>query len=334
MPRPAARALLCLLLLAACAPPAPSPAGGDLPTGLGPSAPEPSSTPDPDIPRTAVLDEFEGVVETRPGPEADFKTATRGETLPPNTEVRTGPDGKARVKLDPEGTSIRLGPNTWLAVSDLSPSAADARTRLELLFGKVWVVLNGGSLEVDTRGGLATVRGSMLSVDYAPDSGSLTVTCLEGQCSLANDFGVTELVAGQAAEIPAPGQPPGPPRPISPEELEEWRREVPESAPAFESPPSGQPGGGPEDTTFTEPVRYSFTNLCWGVWHWEFDGPVSVQIDVAPDTTESGELPPGVYRVRDWDDSGFDSGWYETVGGSVLDVTHDCGDPPSTPPGP
>ncbi|MBI3160517.1 MAG: FecR domain-containing protein [Chloroflexi bacterium] len=335
MLRTSAPLLLVLALLAACAPLSSTPALDSESQSAGQVFPpvESSPTPDPAIPRSAVLDEAEGAVESRFSPDDDFKAAARGAALPPNSELRTGEDGKAKIKLEPEGTSIRLGPNSHLSLVDLSPSAADARTDLELFFGQIWVVLYGGNLEINTASGLATVRGSMLSVDYSPDSGSLTVTCLEGACSLANDLGVTELVAGQASEVPAPGQPPSPPRPISPEELEEWQREVPESAPAFAPPVPGQPGGGP-DTSLIEPVRYSFTNLCWGVWHWEFEGPVNVQIDVAPDTTESGELPPGVYRVRDWDDSGFDSGWYETVGGSTLDVTHDCGDPPSAPPGP
>ncbi|TAK14080.1 MAG: hypothetical protein EPO32_03180 [Anaerolineae bacterium] len=343
MPRILSTIVIFAILLSACA----TPPGADATEPASPidssvlQPAELTATPDPAILRTAALDELEGVVETRSTETDSFKSAVRGDLLAPNAEVRTGEDGKARVKLDPEGTSIRLGPNSHLRLETLSPSAADAQTRLELFIGQVWVVLNGGSLDVDTASGLATVRGSMMSVGFDPILGDMTITCLEGLCSVGNAFGVTDLIAGQATNIPGAGQPPNPSRPMSPDELDQWRLEVPESGPAFEAlsaepaapVPFYQPGGGP-DAASTQPVTYTFNNLCYAVWHWEFEGPVNSQIDVAPDSTESGELPPGVYQVHDWDDSGFDNGWYEVVGGSNLDVTHDCPDPQSAPSGP
>ncbi len=343
-------ALLALtLVLAACGAPL-APANVPAPVATFTPAP-PTATPDPTIPRLITLEETEGTVETRLTAEEEFKIATRGAELPPKAEVRTGADGKSLLKITPEGTALRLGPNSHLAIQDLTPSAADAQTRLQLFLGKIYIVLNGGSLDVDTPSGLATVRGSMMSLTYDPDLGDLTVTCLEGHCRVGNEFGETDLFAGEATNVPGAGQPPNPPRPISPEELDEWKQEVPESQRAFDA--LAQPPGPPQvasqlapgqplpdvqppgqDALYNEPVTYSLTNLCWGVWHWEFRGPVDVNIDVAPDTTETGELPPGIYEVRDWDDSGFDNGWYETGGGTNLIITHDCPDPQSAPPGP
>jgi hypothetical protein len=67
-------------------------------------------------------------------------------------------------------------------------------------------------------------------VDYSPDTGQMTTTCLEGQCALTGTTGqTTELIGGQQAEIPAPGQDPTPPQPITPQELAGWSQEVPEA---------------------------------------------------------------------------------------------------------
>ena len=195
----------------------------------------------------------------------------------------------------------------------------------------MWVILNGGNLEIETDTGLATVQGSMMSVAYDPDTGDMTVACLEGRCTLGNDRGIVDLVGGQASEIPGRDAAPNPPRPIRDEELREWRAEMPESA----HPPQDRPeddGALPPDGAFNEPITYVLTNECWAAWHWTFEGEGSYSVDVPPGETVRGEIPPGIYKVHDWADDGFDNGTYEVVGGTHLDPTYHCldreGDPP------
>jgi hypothetical protein len=74
---------------------------------------------------------------------------------------------------------------------------------------------------------VAAVRGSMLGVSYEPKTGNMTATCLEGHCSLQNNAGIVELVAGQAADIRA-GIISREPRPITDAELLNWFEFTPE----------------------------------------------------------------------------------------------------------
>ena len=87
--------------------------------------------------------------------------------------------------------------------------------------GKVWIILNGGTLEIETPSGLAAVRGSYMSVEYYPNSNGLTMTCLEGHCSLQNEMGKMDMIAGEACDIEAPGEPPHG-RMMNNTEMDEW----------------------------------------------------------------------------------------------------------------
>jgi hypothetical protein len=83
------------------------------------------------------------------------------------------------------------------------------------------VILGGGSAEVDTPSGLATVRGSYLSVSVNPDTGEVYVTCLEGNCGLSNAAGSVELVAGQTAVITNADLPPNVGE-MTVEDIQQW----------------------------------------------------------------------------------------------------------------
>lgn len=143
--------------------------------------------------------------------------------------VRTGLESKVRLDFT-EGTIVRLGASSEFAVTEMSASSADPFTRLSLFAGQLWVILNGGQLEVETPVGVAAVRGSYLGVLYDPGTQRLTVTCLEGQCSLADTNGVrVDLVNGQMSEIAGPGQPPASPQPLSQAQVAEWAAASPEA---------------------------------------------------------------------------------------------------------
>jgi hypothetical protein len=191
----------------------------------------------------------------------------------------------------------------------------------------------------------------MMSVGFDADSGVMVVTCLEGHCRLSNGLGTTTMLGGDAAEILAVNQPPTQPRPLSPEEIRLWEEEMPEAKNFLDNapPPPSDPGGKPEwpgepppegpehpDVApgMSGPLKYSFTNNCVYTWHWLFVGPVTEQLDIVQGESVSGELPPGVYSVTDWDDHGFVNGPYEVPGGGLLEATRDCPDPNDTNPPP
>ena len=161
----------------------------------------PTASPVPTPSRTAAISLVEPLVESRASASVDFSAAAPGVMLPVGGEARTGEAGRARLDLAPDGTIIRLAPNTYFTVSKLEEESGSPFTELELFFGQIYIILSGGELSVQTPSGLASVRGSMMGVSYDPNTKSMTVTCLEGHCSLRNDKGIIELVAGQAADI-------------------------------------------------------------------------------------------------------------------------------------
>lgn len=206
--------VLLLVALVACTPGAASLAStaNIPPTNVDTETPTPklntpsptdtaTASPVPTPSRIASISLVEPLVEARASASIDFSAAAPGVTLPVGGEARTGEAGRTRLDLAPGGTIIRLAPNTHFTVSKLGEESGNPFTKLELFFGQLYIILSGGQLDVQTPSGVASVRGSMMSVSYDPDENIMTVTCLEGHCSLRTENGIIELVAGQAADI-------------------------------------------------------------------------------------------------------------------------------------
>ena len=342
------------LILSACGPSAPAASApsqvaaappGQTATASGIAAPNPASaTPVPS--RRATLSELLNEVLARASQATGLTPAAEGEVLGPGGQVRTGEDSKARIDLT-EGTIVRLAPMSEFTVSELNPDAANPFTHLSLALGKLWVILSGGSLEVETPMGVATVRGSYLGVDFYPEYKVLVVTCLEGNCELKNDLGTTLLASGQAASINGEGQPPSSVRPMTDTEIQQWTDENPEAVPVAPTrapvvdvtaeaatkgtplPPSGS--GFPR----TQPLSYDIRNVCTteGIGHATFIGTVTVQVDVPPGEQRSGQLPPSLYALIVALDSGATFGPFPADSDAGPVIFSICGDNASTPGG-
>ena len=110
-------ALTLLLFLISCAtaeatPPAATEAGAP----LADSTPVPASPSDSGgattASRTAVFSSTENLVEARASESESYAPATPGQTIAVGGQVRTGEDGRARLDLLPDGTIVRLAPNS------------------------------------------------------------------------------------------------------------------------------------------------------------------------------------------------------------------------------
>ncbi len=228
--------LLTLILLLTSCGPAPLPASTkaaaategptSTPTPV-PATPLPTASPAPTSNRSAAFTELENTVEARPSASDEYAPASVGLTLFAGGAARTGDDGRARLDLSPDGTIIRLAPNTIFTLSELKEENSGPFTILKLLIGQIYIILSGGELQVETPSGVAAVRGSMIGVSYDPKTGAMTATCLEGHCSLRNSEGIVELVAGQAADI-RDGILSREPRSITDVELLDWFEFTPE----------------------------------------------------------------------------------------------------------
>ncbi len=207
------------LLLAGCG-------GGE---GGTPSTPAPTAQP-----LTALLSELQGLVEIRNPEQAGYSQATAEMTLQVDGQVRTGDDGRVRLDLS-TGSIIRVAPTTSFTLVTNEPVEGGLFTRIQLFMGRIWIALQGGSMDVETPSGLASVRGSYLTVWIDPDTGDVWVGCLEGWCVAENPAETLELVAGQGAILysydPASGTPPPPPflRYLTPEEIDDFLANNPEA---------------------------------------------------------------------------------------------------------
>lgn len=166
----------------------------------------------------ATVREIEGDVSLR-AVEADaFASAVVGDTLYVNAQLQTGQDSRSRVDFE-DGTIVRVGPGTTFTMTAIEDGAEDGGLlkQLEMELGKLWIILNGGTLDIKTDTGVASVTGSYLSVVANP----LGITCLEGTCTLETPGGIVTLGAGETAyltgvdEIPGTGV-------MSDEDFQDW----------------------------------------------------------------------------------------------------------------
>ena len=186
------------------APQAKNPAQAVAAADPGPSA---NGSPSPtDI--TAKLSELAGQVQARESQDASFAQARLGYILQLLGQVQTQNDGKARLDFS-TGTLLRVGPNTLFTLQPTQQNTQGLIIRLQLDLGQLWIILRGGgSLQVQTKTGVAAVLGSFLSVSYDPATGVLRITCLEGHCSLTTSAGTVEITTGQTAEVSGTDQTP------------------------------------------------------------------------------------------------------------------------------
>ena len=155
--------------------------------------------------RAATLTELVGDVQVRATATAPFAPAVAGLELPAGAEVKTGADGRVRIELS-EGTVVRLIENSQFGLAAVSQDASDPTTKISLAFGSVFAVLAGGSLDIETASGVASVRGSQLGVGVVPGAAGVDVSCMEGTVAMATSDGAAVPVPpGQQAAV-APGQ--------------------------------------------------------------------------------------------------------------------------------
>ncbi|MBL8045487.1 MAG: FecR domain-containing protein [Anaerolineales bacterium] len=332
--------LLAALVLAACSSAPATPTSASATSTSAPAANTAVGTAtlpseiEAAVVRSAQLSELKNEVQAMRQAGESFTAAREGDVVVLGGRVSTGAESKVRLDLT-EGTIVRLGAETEFTVEALTQTANDPFTRLKLLTGQLWVILNGGSLEVETPVGVATVRGSYLGVMFDPVTRRLSVTCLEGQCGLSNDQGTVQLTNGQSSEIVGEDAP-TPIEALTYEEIQAWLEENPEAETIVEEVyPEGTPtpdpnatndngneGGGSSGGGGGGNFQYTIGNQCQENVTVTYSGPESGTFTVAPGETKSGELPPGEYTLTNSRDGGGGLTWNSANGpltGSFCD---------------
>lgn len=184
-------------------------------------------------PRTAQLSEINNSVSARETNAQEWGEANEGRVINVSGGVRTGDDARARLDTS-EGSIIRIAANTEFELLEFPPELNSPITKLRLEAGKIWIIvtdaLSDGNIEIETPTGVATVRGSLMSVEQTTNSGAMQITCLEGTCRLRSSAGqFIDVLPGQQSDIPAPGQNPTPPQPMTAAQFQDWLGNVPEA---------------------------------------------------------------------------------------------------------
>jgi hypothetical protein len=182
------------------------------------------------------MSEMAGTVEVKLAGQDTFTPAGPNSFLVENAQVQTGDNGRVRLDIS-TGTIVRVAPSSIFTLISNTPTGDGLSTRLGLILGEMFIILKGGSLEVETPSGTASVRGSYMSVSYQPTIGSVRITCLEGHCSLSSSGGRVDITAGDSAEILGAGQPPQVGT-MSDQDIQDWLNNNPEAqlvVPALEN---------------------------------------------------------------------------------------------------
>ena len=145
---------------------------------------------------SAKLSEIVGVVEAKTTTQDPYNSVTNGFVLKSQMQLQTKDSSRVRLDLS-TGSIVRLGPLTIFSLDPQQTNAQGVLSKIELQAGMVWIILKGGTVDVNTPAGLASVRGSYMYVWVEPYSNQIVVTCLEGHCGFIDAAGNVDLTSGQ-----------------------------------------------------------------------------------------------------------------------------------------
>ena len=176
--------------------------------------------------KSAVLSEPIGVVSIQAEDGQGFIKANDGDILNEGGKVQTGQDGRVRLDLS-TGTIVRVGPASLFTLESNAPADDSLATTINLELGKIWIILNGGELDVQTSSGEASVRGSYMGVEFK--DGLIRLTCLEGTCTFQNETGEYNIPPGYVLECAGPNETPTITA-MSEQDIQDWLTANPEAA--------------------------------------------------------------------------------------------------------
>lgn len=188
------------------------------------------SDEEPESTKTAfygTIKEVFGTVLIQRNGVSDPENAEVDQKILIGDQVFTLSGSRARMDLTND-TIIRINSNSNFTLTSIEDTSSGLFAELNLKIGEIWVILNGGSLNVDTPSGVASVRGSFLQVSVKPNGGIVEITCLEGECSVGNGAGTLNLIAGQTAKVTNFNSPPKPGK-MSDDDVNDWLAANPEA---------------------------------------------------------------------------------------------------------
>ncbi len=130
---------------------------------------------------TAELTELEGEALARQPGEEDFIPVHIGYVIKPSGQVGTKDNSRARIDFSDQSV-VRVSPNSLFTLTAIENGEDGLLKSLSLQTGKIWIGLTGGEMTIETEAGIASVRGSMISVEFDQVTGEAYLACFEGMC--------------------------------------------------------------------------------------------------------------------------------------------------------
>ncbi len=165
------------------------------------------------VQRVAVTEELNGHVDVQRGGKGSFQPLSRNSFVKTNDVVRAEGDGMAEFKWS-DGTRLRMTPNSQLTIKKVSYNSLQKvdSSQFKLTSGKVFVRIvkplgSGSQFEVETPTALASVRGTVFSVEVT--DGKTEVAVYKGEVKVSSSNGKEQqeetISPGEVVQSSKPG---------------------------------------------------------------------------------------------------------------------------------
>jgi hypothetical protein len=142
----------------------------------------------------------------RSGADAAFGRVAPGYVLQIGGAIKTEDNASAKLVFA-DGSVVRVAADTSFTLKESTAANGSPLTTLQLELGKIFVYVAGGTMQVETPVGVASVRGSWAAFAFDPgdpndpNDDKLIIECVEGECEGHNDQGQIQLGNFQGAAL-------------------------------------------------------------------------------------------------------------------------------------
>ena len=133
-----------------------------------------------------------GIVEVKVMGVPVWKKAEKKMLLSEKDEIRTSPGAKATLVFE-DGSKVKLGENTTLAISELKADTVDLAMNTGKINADVKKIKKGGKFEINTPASVCAVRGTKFSIEVSED-GRTIATCYRGLLGIRQIAGLGEEI--------------------------------------------------------------------------------------------------------------------------------------------
>jgi len=152
----------------------------------------------------ALFTSVKGSVRIKKGSSAS-KPAKKDATASVGDRIVTSKDSSATLRFF-DGTELRLSPATEIRINNLTEGEKDKTLKFKLYLGKILANVKKlatprSSFEIEAGGVVCGVRGTIYSMEYDPDKGTLSLDVDEGTVFSNSNGDIHNFNAGQGGNF-------------------------------------------------------------------------------------------------------------------------------------